>query len=217
MNLISTMLGFIGRKIKSLETEVGKINSTLDDVSPAPKVIPIERGGTGCTTIEDTKKTFGISTIGVLNGVIERNINLHAGRYEDLKFSFPDEAEAHGLLNPIYEDGIQDIYSTFHGIVEVDFSLNLGTEFEENANVKLQLFKLPKSSDEKVEIIKFKTRTTMQNPDVHFVGSTVLSVKPGDSFRFKISTNATDGNISGDGGNPETASSRISLLAIKTN
>lgn len=50
MNLISTMLGFIGRKIKNLETEVGKINSTLDDVSPAPKVIPIERGGTGATT-----------------------------------------------------------------------------------------------------------------------------------------------------------------------
>lgn len=52
MNLISTMLGFIGRKIKNLETEVGKINTTLDNVSPAPKVIPIERGGTGATTID---------------------------------------------------------------------------------------------------------------------------------------------------------------------
>lgn len=58
MNLISTMLGFIGRKIKNLETEVGNINSTLDDVSPAPKVIPIERGGTGCTTVYDVKKTL---------------------------------------------------------------------------------------------------------------------------------------------------------------
>lgn len=58
MNLISIMLGFIGRKIKSLETEVGKINSTLDDVSPAPKVIPIERGGTGAVTSTDARKNL---------------------------------------------------------------------------------------------------------------------------------------------------------------
>ena len=37
MNLISTMLGFIGRKIKNLETEVGKINSTRVAYIPKPE------------------------------------------------------------------------------------------------------------------------------------------------------------------------------------
>ena len=69
MNLISTMLGFIGRKIKSLETEVGKINSTLDDVSPAPKVIPIERGGTGATTTNGAlDNLFGESPLPISRG-----------------------------------------------------------------------------------------------------------------------------------------------------
>lgn len=69
MNLISTMLGFIGRKIKNLETEVGKINSTLDDVSPAPKVIPIERGGTGATTTNGAlDNLFGESPLPISRG-----------------------------------------------------------------------------------------------------------------------------------------------------
>ena len=37
MNLISTMLGFIGRKIKNLETEVGNINSTRVAYIPKPE------------------------------------------------------------------------------------------------------------------------------------------------------------------------------------
>ena len=69
MNLISTMLGFIGRKIKNLETEVGNINSTLDDVSPAPKVIPIERGGTGATTTNGAlDNLFGESPLPISRG-----------------------------------------------------------------------------------------------------------------------------------------------------
>lgn len=69
MNLISTMLGFIGRKIKSLETEVGKINTTLDNVSPAPKVIPIERGGTGATTTNGAlDNLFGESPLPISRG-----------------------------------------------------------------------------------------------------------------------------------------------------
>ena len=69
MNLISTMLGFIGRKIKNLETEVGNINSTLDDVSPAPRVIPIERGGTGATTTNGAlDNLFGESPLPISRG-----------------------------------------------------------------------------------------------------------------------------------------------------
>ena len=69
MNLISTMLGFIGKKIKNLETEVGNINSTLDDVSPAPKVIPIERGGTGATTTNGAlDNLFGESPLPISRG-----------------------------------------------------------------------------------------------------------------------------------------------------
>ena len=60
---------FIGRKIKNLETEVGNINSTLDNVSPAPKVIPIERGGTGATTTNGAlDNLFGESPLPISRG-----------------------------------------------------------------------------------------------------------------------------------------------------
>lgn len=213
MNLISTMLGFIGRKIKNLETEVGKINSTLDDVSPAPKVIPIERGGTGCTTIEDTKKTFGISTMGVLNGVLRDGIYFN-NNSAFLSFDFDNKSEVNELLKPIYNDLIQHIDINFSGIVIVDFSLYLYTGFKANSLVSMKLLHTPQNG--KIEQVIFNTRTTMQNPEVHFVGSKILNVKPGDRLRFSVSSNSNDGYIGNEVSDTPAKASAISLLAIKT-
>ena len=214
MNLISTMLGFIGRKIKNLETEVGKINSTLDDVSPAPKVIPIERGGTGCTTIEDTKKTFGVSTIGVLNGVLQDGIYFSENKSQYLTFNFNNKSEVNELLKPIYNDLIQHIDINFSGIVIVNLSLYLYTGFKANSLVSMKLLHTPQ--DGKIEQVIFNTRTTMQNPEVHFIGSKMLNVKPGDRLRFSVSSDSNDGYIANEDGDSPAKASTISLLAVKT-
>lgn len=214
MNLISTMLGFIGRKIKNLENEVGKINSTLDDVSPAPKVIPIERGGTGCTTIEDTKKTFGVSTIGVLNGVLDYGVYFSENKSAFLTFNFNNKSEVSELLKPTSSGLIQHIDINFSGIVVVDFSLYLYTGFKANSLVSITLLHTPQ--DGKIEQATFSTRTTMQNPEVHFVGSKILNVKPGDSLRFSVSSDSNDGYIASEVGDTPTKASTVSLLAIKT-
>ena len=222
MNLISTMLGFIGRKIKNLETEVGNINSTLDDVSPAPRVIPIERGGTGATTtngaldnlfgesplpisrggtgvtnLYDAKTNLGIPEVA---GVFQLGSNLALSTtdvWHRLNLKVSDE------ISPNSNYSIEDGSIKFNGtpdetrLIKIDVSVYLTTGFSSGSLVttRVRLYN-PYPSDTFTDTgIRFSTRPTTSNPYIQVIGSGVFKIKSGQSIYLDTKTTTGNGNI----------------------
>lgn len=197
MNLISTMLGFIGRKIKNLETEVGNINSTLDDVSPAPKVIPIERGGTGCTTVYDVKKTLGIETNVHSILVARDNTNLSS---EDkiIKLVFPDLTDLDYPYHPddnfaVTLDGTGGGRIRYTGVARVDLSMYLTTDFNTDSLVTMKLYKNGNFTGMRANV-----RPSRGNPFITCIGTTLINVNEGDVLSLRASV-TSGGGIIGSG------------------
>lgn len=194
MNLISTMLGFIGRKIKSLETEVGKINSTLDDVSPAPKVIPIERGGTGCTTVYDVKKTLNIktnrqgiiiawkdtelsSTDKIIELVIPENIDSNHTGFGDGKSLIDQDGTGSGRI-------------VRTGVARVDLSMYLTKGFKPDSLVTMKLYKNGNPTG-----MRWNVRPSRENPYITCAGTTLINVNEGDVLSLRASVSSGGGTI----------------------
>lgn len=197
MNLISTMLGFIGRKIKNLETEVGNINSTLDDVSPAPKVIPIERGGTGCTTVYDVKKTLGIETNVHSILVARDNTNLSS---EDkiIKLVFPDLTDLDYPYHPddnfaVTLDGTGGGRIRYTGVARVDLSMYLTTGFNTDSLVAMKLYKNGNFTGMRTNV-----RPSRENPYITCIGTILINVNEGDVLSLRASV-TSGGGIIGSG------------------
>lgn len=194
MNLISTMLGFIGRKIKSLETEVGKINSTLDDVSPAPKVIPIERGGTGCTTVYDVKKTFGIET-NVHSILVARNNANLSSEDKIIELDFPDLTDLDYPYHPdgnfaVTLDGTGGGRICHTGVARVDLSMYLTTGFKTDSLVTMKLYKNGNFTGMRTNV-----RPSRENPYITCIGTTLINVNEGDVLSLRASVSNGGGKI----------------------
>lgn len=197
MNLISTMLGFIGRKIKSLETEVGKINSTLDDVSPAPKVIPIERGGTGATTVYDVKKTFGIET-NVHSILVARNNTNLSSEDKIIELDFPDLTDLDYPYHPdgnfaVTLDGTGGGRICHTGVARVDLSMYLTTGFKTDSLVTMKLYKNGNFTGMRTNV-----RPSRENPYITCIGTTLINVNEGDVLSLRASV-SSGGGIIGSG------------------
>ena len=229
MNLISTMLGFIGRKIKNLETEVGKINSTLDDVSPAPKVIPIERGGTGCTTLDDARKTLGVTTSDIIIGYLKDDLTLNSTNLNGHDLIFDYFANSSPLMevetnrDSNQHEVSQRVRFNFNGFIRIDFILYLFNGFTENSLVTLQLTHYAKkSNNENIFYFikyKFNTRPVSNAPYTHFMGSKFLKVNAGEDISLDVFVSRGGGVISGGGYNIDSdyqPASNIAITAIKT-
>lgn len=194
MNLISTMLGFIGRKIKSLETEVGKINSTLDDVSPAPKVIPIERGGTGATTVYDVKKTFGIET-NVHSILVARNNTNLSSEDKIIELDFPDLTDLDYPYHPdgnfaVTLDGTGGGRICHTGVARVDLSMYLTTGFKTDSLVTMKLYKNGNFTGMRTNV-----RPSRENPYITCIGTTLINVNEGDVLSLRASVSSGGGII----------------------
>lgn len=220
MNLISTMLGFIGRKIKSLETEVGNINSTLDNVSPAPKVIPIERGGTGATTTNgaldnlfgesplpisrggtgvttslDAKKTLGIPRMGAWQ--LSSNINLNSTN-TNYEWNL-EKCEGMYSLDLGGEYGIIDgniIYfdplRSETRLVRVDICAYLMNGFKADSLVTTSLWTYSIITNSYTNTnIRWNARPTISAPYVHMVGSGFVKLSSREGIQIR--TNVTSG------------------------
>lgn len=197
MNLISTMLGFIGRKIKSLETEVGKINSTLDDVSPAPKVIPIERGGTGCTTVYDVKKTLGIET-NVHSILVAQNNTILSSGDKIIELDFPDLTDLDYPYHPdgnsaVTLDGTGGGRICHTGVARVDLSMYLTTGFKTDSLVTMKLYKNGNFTGMRTSV-----RPSRENPYITCIGTTLINVNEGDVLSLRASV-SSGGGIIGSG------------------
>lgn len=195
MNSISTMLGFIGRKIKSLETEVGKINSTLDDVSPAPKVIPIERGGTGCTTVYDVKKTLDIET-NVHSTLVARNDTNLSSEDKIIELVFPDLTDLDYPYHPddnfaVTLDGTGGGRIRYTGVARVDLSMYLTTGFKADSLVTMKLYKNGNFTG-----MRFNIRPSRENPYIICTGTTLIDVNQGDVLSLRASVSSGGGTIS---------------------
>lgn len=195
MNLVSTMLGFIGRKIKNLETEVGKINSTLDDVSPAPKVIPIERGGTGCTTVYDVKKTLNIKTNRQGIVIAWKDTEL-SSTDKIIELVIPEiiDSNHHGFVDGqslVEPDGTGCARIDCTGVARVDLSMYLTTGFKANSLVTMKLYKNGDFTG-----MRFNIRPPIENPYITCTGTTLIDVNQGDVLSLRASVSSGGGTIS---------------------
>lgn len=189
MNLISTMLGFIGRKIKNLETEVGNINSTLDDVSPAPKVIPIERGGTGCTTIEDARDTLGIKPNRQFIAVAGNDVTLTSNSTQI------------NLYKGVDIGGDSEFNINYGGVecwcgainVRVDISAYMFNKFTDSPLVTVELY-----DGDNPTGYKFNARPVKGGEYTHISGSVVLPVGMGTVLCMKAKVSSGTGVIAKD-------------------
>lgn len=161
------------------------------------RVIPIDKGGTGATTLLEAKKTLGVPKVA---GVFQLGSKLALSTtevYHHLKLNASD------ILSPNSNYSIEDGNIKFNGtagetrLIKIDVSIYLFTGFSPGSLVTTR-FRLynPYPSDTFTDTgIRFAARPTTGNPYVQVTGSGIFKIKSGQSIYLDTKTTTGKGNI----------------------
>ena len=158
---------------------------------------PIERGGTGCTTVYDVKKTFGIET-NVRSILVARNNTNLSSEDKIIELDFPDLTDLDYPYHPdgnfaVTLDGTGGGRICHTGVARVDLSMYLTTGFKTDSLVTMKLYKNGNFTGMRTNV-----RPSRENPYITCIGTTLIDVNEGDVLSLRASV-SSGGGIIGSG------------------
>lgn len=161
------------------------------------RIIPLDKGGTGATNLDDAKTNLGIPEVA---GVFQLGSNLALSDtdvWHDLNLKVSD------ILSPNSNYLIEDGKIKFSGkpgetrLIKIDVSIYLTTGFSSGAlsTTRVRLYN-PYPSDTYTDTgIRFSARPTVSNPYLLVTGSGVFKIKSWQSICLETKITTGKGNI----------------------
>lgn len=164
------------------------------------RIIPLDKGGTGATTLFDAKKNLGVPRVGIWQ--LSSNITLKNSSQDytwDLQKSTGRFPSSLGSEYITMSDGViffsPDAVNVSR-IIRVDISAYIHSKYTVNTLVTTKLWVYDDDSNSFSDVgIRWNTRPPIANPYVHMQGTAVLKIYRNQGIRITTQTSSAGGII----------------------